>query len=85
LEKNNNMSFNRKKSTKRFDFAVSRDTSHRAGSNTFTITSKPIVGGRYTTPTGDGVTMSVKEAMALRGFLNSYLGGGTGSGTDTNN
>jgi len=92
------MSFNRNKSTKRFNFSVSRNTSHRAGSNTLRIVSNGTVGGRYSTDTGiskgDGITMTIKEANALRGFLNSYLDGGgtdtgtdtgTGTGTDTNN
>ena len=66
------MSFIKSKSTKRFNFQISRNsTSHKAGANIVTIG----------TNTGDGfysggttqMTMTVKEAKALQGFLNKTL------------
>jgi len=72
--------FSRKKSTKRFDFRVSRNTSsHQTGANTVTIQPKA-----YDTNAGRGysfnsvdqngtVTMSVREAKALYSFLQKTL------------
>tara|TARA_R100001082_G_C4296468_1_gene130482 strand:- start:41 stop:283 length:243 start_codon:yes stop_codon:yes gene_type:complete len=75
------MKVNRKKSTKRFTFNISRNTtSHKAGANTVTIHGNSDVGKTsYKTPTGtfspgDSLTMTVNEAKALQIFLNTYLG-----------
>jgi len=74
------MTLSKSKNTKRFHFGLNRDSkSHRAGANTVTILSKD-----YDTTAGRGysfqanevpgtVTMTVKEAKALQGFLNKYL------------
>ena len=68
------MSFTKTKSTKRFNFQISRNsTSHKAGANIVTIG----------TNTGDGfysggttqMTMTVKEARAFQRFLNQHLDG----------
>tara|TARA_Y100000593_G_C4118234_1_gene241316 strand:- start:165 stop:470 length:306 start_codon:yes stop_codon:yes gene_type:complete len=82
------MNFNKSKSTKRFSFEVSRNTSsHKAGANTLTISTKNYSnsGRGYVAGTSDptSLTMTVKEAKALRNFLNRSLDGGSGSGTDT--
>tara|TARA_B100000212_G_scaffold323850_1_gene284246 strand:+ start:630 stop:878 length:249 start_codon:yes stop_codon:yes gene_type:complete len=76
-----NTKISRKKSTKRFDFRVSRNTaSHQTGANTVTIQPKA-----YQTTNGRGtysfdsvdqngvVTMSVREARALYNFLGKTL------------
>ncbi len=69
------MSYTKSKSTKRFNFQISRNsTSHKAGANTVTIG----------TNTGDGfysgvttqMTMTVKEAKAFQKFLNLHLDDG---------
>ena len=75
-----NTKFSRKKSTKRFDFRVTRNTSsHQTAANTVTIQPKA-----YDTNAGRGysfnsidqngtVTMSVREAKALYTFLQQNL------------
>jgi len=72
------MSYTKSKSTKRFNFQISRNsTSHKAGANVVTIG----------TNTGDGfysggttqMTMTVKEARAFQRFLNQHLVDGNGS------
>ena len=66
------MSYYNQKSIKRFTYGVSLDdTSHKAGANRVTITTNP-GDGQYATGTV-GLAMSVKEAQALRSFLNSEL------------
>lgn len=77
------MKVNRSKKTKRFKFTVNRNTvSHQAGANTLTISTTDQFDSQtprgYTTKTGtfsngDYLTMTVKEAKALRGFLNSQF------------
>ena len=74
------MTTTKKKDTKRFNFQVNRDnTSHTAGANTFTITTKgyDTTNGKYsgTVSTAEGTTvrMTVQEARALRNFLNTTL------------
>ena len=74
------MTLNKSKSTKRFNFNVSRNTtSKKAGANTVTIQTQP-----YDTNAGRGysfqsnevpgtVTMSIKEAKALNSFLSTHL------------
>ena len=71
------MSYNNTKTTSRFAFGISRNpTAKKAGSNIVTIATNPSVADAYSTPTV-GLTMTVKEATALQGFLNSELGGYT--------
>jgi|TARA_R100001163_G_C4935416_1_gene109508 hypothetical protein len=66
------MNYNKTKSTKRFTFGVSRNpTSKKAGSNTVTITTNPEA-GRYSFG-GTALTMTVREAQALKSFLNETL------------
>jgi hypothetical protein len=58
------------KSTKRFDFGISRNsTSHKAGANLVTIGTRSDDG--YYSTGGVQVSMTVKEAKALQLFLNS--------------
>jgi hypothetical protein len=59
------------KSTKRFEFGISRSQSKKAGANVVTIETRSD-DGFYATPTV-GLTMTVKEARALRNFLNTEL------------
>ena len=69
------MQYDKIKSTKRFSFGISRNpTAKKAGSNVVTIATLPSVDDFYSTSTV-GLTMTVKEATALQGFLNSELGG----------
>ena len=76
-----NTKISRKKSTKRFDFRVTRNTaSHQTAANTVTIQPK-----QYQTSNSRGtysfdnvdqdgtVTMSVREARALYNFLDKTL------------
>ncbi len=61
------------KSTSRFTFGVSRNsTSHKAGANIVTIATRPSIADSYSTSTV-GLTMTVKEALALQSFLNTEL------------
>tara|TARA_A100000164_G_C21318211_1_gene500913 strand:+ start:209 stop:442 length:234 start_codon:yes stop_codon:yes gene_type:complete len=75
----NKKQFSKTKSTKRFDFSVSRNmTSHKAGANTVTIQSKDydVSSGQYSFGASDSprsFTMSVKEAKALNKFLTETL------------
>ena len=81
------MKFNRSKKTKRFSFGISRNTtSHKAGANTFTISTEGYTRAGvkgYASGTTDAttVTMTVKEAQALQGFLNKHLTNSTASST----
>lgn len=69
------MPYTQTKSTKRFSFGISRNpTAKKAGSNVVTIATNPSDADYYSTSTV-GLTMTVKEATALQGFLNSELGG----------
>ena len=66
------MPYTKSKSTKRFNFGISRNpTAKRAGSNTVTISTGGDI-GRYSGST-TSVTMTVKEAQALQSFLNENL------------
>ena len=66
------MPYTKSKSTKRFNFEISRnDTSHQAGSNAVTISTNPS-SDRYSTGTST-MRMTVKEAKALNLFLNNEL------------
>jgi len=73
------MAFTKSKNTKRFQFGINRNIkSHKAGSNTLTIQSKDYDtasrGYSFSSNEVPGtVTMSVKEAKALQGFLNEHL------------
>lgn len=62
------------KSTKRFEFGISRSQSKKAGANIVTIETRSD-SGFYATPTV-GLTMTVKEARALQSFLNTELDSG---------
>jgi len=64
--------YTKTKTTARFTFGINRnDTSKKAGSNTFSIATNP-AGDKYSTGTTN-LTMTVKEASALRNFLNNTL------------
>tara|TARA_B100001093_G_scaffold485513_1_gene519930 strand:+ start:5560 stop:5772 length:213 start_codon:yes stop_codon:yes gene_type:complete len=68
------MQFTKSKNTKRFNFNISRDSkSHKAGSNTVTITTSPSDDSYFTSRSQ--ITMTVKEAKAFQNFLNSYIDG----------
>ena len=67
------MNYEKQYATSRFTFGVNRNTtSKQAGSNVVTITTN-VGDGFYSTPTTQ-LSMTVKEARALQGFLNSTLG-----------
>ena len=64
--------YSKQYSTSRFTFGVNRNaTSKQAGSNVVTIATNA-GDGFYSTPTTQ-LSMTVKEARALQGFLNSTL------------
>ena len=66
------MPYTKSKSTKRFSFDISRNpTAKKAGSNTVTIATNPD-SGRYSSG-GTSLIMTVREAQALRTFLNDNL------------
>jgi len=72
---NSNNYFN-EKSTSRFDFGVYRNrTAKKAGSNMFTISTRPYEGQQYSVGTTT-ISMSIKEAQALQSFLNKSLTAG---------
>jgi hypothetical protein len=74
IEGEKSMPYNKSKSTKRFSFGINRNpTAKKAGSNTLTISTNP-GSDKYSVGTSS-LTMTVKEASALQGFLNSELGG----------
>lgn len=59
------------KSTARFTFGMSRNTTAKqAGSNIVTIATNPAEGSQYSVGQ-TSLTMTVKEAKALQSFLNS--------------
>ena len=67
------MKISKSKSTKRFNFDLNRNTvSHQRGANTFSIGTKTGSSSDYDVASST-ITMTVKEARALQGFLNSYL------------
>jgi|TARA_Y100001938_G_C7762791_1_gene269380 hypothetical protein len=67
------MSYQKTKSTKRFNFGISRNsTSHKAGANSVTIATRQDDG--YYAAGGVQMSMTVKEARALQSFLNRELG-----------
>ena len=74
----NSKNYVKNKSTKRFQFSVSRnEASHQAGANIVTIQSKDYdtSEGKYSTGTitPTTVTMTVNEAQALNRFLTQTL------------
>ena len=76
-EKMSNNNFFSEKSTARFNFGVYRNTtSKKAGSNMFTIETRPAEGQQYSVGTTT-VGMTIKEAQVLRTFLNDALGANT--------
>jgi len=76
------MQFNKSKNTKRLSFNISRDTvSHKAGSNTVSITTNAPDDTYYTSRSQ--ITMTVKEARAFQSFLNSYIDGKESNSTPT--
>ena len=61
------------KSTARFDFGVYRNhTAKKAGSNMFTISTRPVQDQQYSIGTTT-ISMSIREAQALQSFLNESL------------
>jgi len=67
------MKISKSKSTKRFNFDLNTNTvSHQRGANTFSIGTKTGNSSDYDVASST-ITMTVKEAKALQGFLNSYL------------
>ena len=67
------MPYTKTQSIKRFNFEVTRDlASHKAGANVVTISTLPAENSKYSTGT-TMLSMTVKEAKALQGFLNSAL------------
>ena len=74
------MIYDKTKSTKRFDFGISRNsTSHKAGANSVTIATRQ--SDDYYAAGGVQMQMTVKEARALQSFLNSELGYDSDSST----
>lgn len=66
--------YTKTKSTKRFSFGITRNaTAHKAGGNSLTITTNPASDTGYST-SQTSLTMTVREAQALQGFLNSEFG-----------
>ena len=61
------------KSTQRFDFGVYRNpTAKKAGSNMLTISTRAHEGQQYSVGTTT-ISMTIKEAQVLQGFLNKSL------------
>ena len=72
-QSNGNGSYSEQYNTKRFTFGVARNTtSKKAGSNIVTIATRADEGSFYSMPTTQ-LSMTVKEARALQGFLNTQL------------
>jgi hypothetical protein len=68
------MSYNSTKTTSRFQFEITRNnTAKKAGSNVVTIATRAVDGQQYAVGTTQ-LQMTVKEAIALQGFLNESLG-----------
>jgi len=67
------MPYSNSKSTKRFSFGISRNTTAKqAGSNIVTIATLPAEDSQYSVGQ-TSLTMTVREARALQGFLNTEL------------
>ena len=72
-EKMSNNNYVNEKSTSRFNFGVYRNTTaKKAGSNMLTIQTRPTDGQQYSVGTTT-IGMTIREAQALRNFLNSSL------------
>ena len=68
------MNYSKTKSTKRFSFGITRNsTAHKAGGNSLTISTNPSTDSGYSVGQ-TALTMTVREAQALQGFLNSEFG-----------
>tara|TARA_A100001011_G_scaffold363727_1_gene413870 strand:+ start:230 stop:472 length:243 start_codon:yes stop_codon:yes gene_type:complete len=66
--------YNKSKSTKRFSFGITRNsTAHKAGGNALTIATLPSDASGYSVGQ-TSLTMTVREAKALQGFLNAEFG-----------
>jgi len=67
------MPYMKNQSTKRFSFGITRNpTSKKAGANVVTIATNADDSAYYSTPTTQ-LSMTVKEARVLQGFLNETL------------
>jgi hypothetical protein len=67
------MTYHKSKSTKRFSFGINRNsTAKQAGSNIVTIATLPSEDSQYAIGQ-TSLTMTVREAVALRSFLNDNL------------
>ena len=67
------MTYSKSKSTKRFSFGINRNnTAKQAGSNIVTIATLPAEESQYSVGQ-TSLTMTVREAHALRSFLNDNL------------
>jgi len=74
------MNYSKTKSTKRFTFGVSRNsTSHKAGSNIVTIATNGDT-DRYSYGTTQ-LNLTVREAQALNSFLNEQFKDDTSPGS----
>ena len=74
-----NSNYFNEKSTARFDFGVYRNsTAKKAGSNMLTISTRTAEGQQYSVGTTT-ISMTIKEAQALQGFLNKSLTTGDSS------
>ena len=77
------MPFNKTKSTKRFSFGINRNpTAKKAGSNIVTISTLPYEDSQYSVGQ-TSLTMTVREAMALKSFLNENLEHASASDADS--
>jgi|TARA_R110001592_G_scaffold352351_3_gene650129 hypothetical protein len=77
------MPFNKTKSTKRFSFGINRNpTAKKAGSNIVTISTLPYEDSQYSVGQ-TSLTMTVREAMALKSFLNENLEHASASDSDS--
>ena len=71
------MPFSKTKSTKRFSFGINRNTTaKKAGSNIVTISTLPYEDSQYSVGQ-TSLTMTVREAQALKSFLNENLSYGS--------
>lgn len=77
------MPFSKTKSTKRFSFGINRNTTaKKAGSNIVTISTLPYEDSQYSVGQ-TSLTMTVREAMALKSFLNENLEHASASDSDS--
>ena len=68
------MNYSKTKSTKRFSFGITRNsTAHKAGGNSLTISTNPSTDSGYSVGQ-TSLVMTVREAQALQGFLNEQFG-----------